>query len=226
MVWRDAKAIDRLQAQINERFPIRNKASDGTIGDESHQSRSSDHNPWILGRDGKRIVSAVDITHDPEHGLDCHLLAQQLIDSRDRRIKYIIWNRRIVAGRDGPAPWIWRTHAGAPHTHHLHLSIEEDERLYDDASDWKFALHASPEQVNAKTTPQPPKLRNGNSGQWVKILQEELNEKIDARLTEDGDFGPKTDRAVRIFQKEMGLVADGVVGIYTWEKLDIKEKMK
>lgn len=223
MTWRNAKAIDRLRAQINERFPIRNKASDGTIGDEAHKSKSSDHNAWIPGRDGKRIVSAIDITHDPVHGLDCHILAQQLIDSRDRRIKYIIWNRRIIAGRDGPSPWVWRNFGGAPHTHHLHLSVEDSEDRYDDASDWKFGLFASPEQVNAKVAPPLPQLRNGMTGTPVKLLQQALNDQIDARLKVDGDFGPVTDRVVRIFQKEKGLVADGIVGAYTWEKLGLSK---
>lgn len=223
-MWRNAKAIERLRDQINERFPTRSIASDGTIGDEAHQSRTSDHNPWILGRDGKRVVSAIDITHDPAHGVNCHLLAQQLIDSRDRRIKYIIWNNRIVAGRDGPSPWVWRK--GKGHTLHLHLSVEEDERLYDDDSDWKFNLKPTSEEMNAAPIPALPKLRSGMTGEWVKRLQEALNEAVDARLTLDGDFGPKTDRAVRIFQKERGLVADGVVGPYTWQQLTNAQEKK
>lgn len=226
MTWRDAKAIDRLQAQINERFPNRSIASDGTIGDESHRSRNSDHNAWIRGRDGKWIVSALDITHDPKHGLDCHVLAQQLIDSRDPRIKYIIWNRRIISGRDGPAPWQWRTYLGHSHSHHMHLSVEDTEERYDDASDWKFRLAPTTHETSAPPTPSLPKLRSGMTGVWVKQLQIALNEEMDARLLVDGDFGPKTDRAVRIFQKEKGLVADGVVGQYTWNKLNVKQELK
>lgn len=224
MTWSDAKSIDRLQAQIDARFPNRSKASDGTIGDEAHKSRTSDHNAWVRRRDGTYAVTAVDITHDPAHGVNCNILAQQLIDSRDSRIKYIIWNRRIIAGRDGPAPWQWRTHNGAPHDHHMHLSVEDSEELFDNTRDWNFNLAPTSVEVNAPPTPALPKLRSGMTGIWVKQLQQALNDEIDARLLVDGDFGPKTDRAVRIFQKEKGLVADGVVGPYTWNKLNVRQE--
>lgn len=219
MVWRTARAIDQLLMQINNRFPIRDKSSDGTIGDDAHKSRDSDHNAWIRGRDGTDIVSGLDITHDPVHGLDNNILAQQLIDSRDRRIKYIIWNRKIIAGRDGPAPWTWRGYGGKnPHTHHIHISVEDTEERYDSAVDWQFKLAPTHAQVNAPVKAALPKLRNGMRGEPVQKLQRMLNE-YGADLAVDGDFGPKTDRAVRLFQRQQGLAADGVVGVYTWEKL-------
>jgi hypothetical protein len=34
-----------LRAQVNKRWPTREKASDGWIGDRAHASRKSDHNP-------------------------------------------------------------------------------------------------------------------------------------------------------------------------------------
>ncbi|GAB3924958.1 peptidoglycan recognition protein family protein [Mucilaginibacter myungsuensis] len=71
----------------------------------------------------------------------------------------------------------------------------------------------------------PPKpipyatLRRGakNDPALVKILQNKLGLKADA------DFGPKTETAVRAFQALKGIVADGVVGVQTWEMLEEKK---
>jgi peptidoglycan hydrolase-like protein with peptidoglycan-binding domain len=40
-----------------------------------------------------------------------------------------------------------------------------------------------------------------------------------AGLKTDGAFGQKTEGAVKTFQRDKGLVADGVVGPKTWERL-------
>jgi lysozyme family protein len=136
--WRAAEALKALRAQVDAAFPRRKKGNDGTVGDAAHQSRKSDHNPWIV--DGaNNVVSAIDITHDPASGCDCSLLVEALRAGRDRRIKYLIWNRRIAnAAAIGSVPaWTWRAYTGAnPHDHHFHLSVKPDKALYDDRSPW------------------------------------------------------------------------------------------
>lgn len=134
MSWRPAQCLIRLREQVNAIAPSRSKASDGTIGDSAHQSRKSDHNPWV--RQGKiGIVTALDITHDPDHGCDVNVVVNKLVESRDSRIKYIIWNRRIVSSVT--SPWTWREYAGTnPHTRHFHLSVHPQQSLYDLTSDW------------------------------------------------------------------------------------------
>lgn len=61
-------------------------------------------------------------------------------------------------------------------------------------------------------------VRKGSKGAPVKELQELLI-KRGAALVADGDFGAKTDKAVREFQGDHGLTVDGVAGIMTWGQL-------
>lgn len=220
MSYRIAKSLDVLRDQINKAYPNRSKLSDGWIGDARHQSSSSDHNPWIkIVEGGKtvRIVTALDITHDPSVGLDSERLAEALVATRDPRIKYIISNRKIISGADGPRPWVWRTYKGAnPHSKHMHLSVEDKRELFDDNSYWKFIVPHSDIKPVKKTG---PLLKKGSKNvKEVSHLQRLLNKK-GSTLEVDGDFGPATDRAVRLFQQTNGLVPDGKVGPYTWEKL-------
>lgn len=56
-------------------------------------------------------------------------------------------------------------------------------------------------------------IKKGSKGDEVKTLQKLLG------VTVDGDFGPKTDEAVRHFQRMHDLVADGIVGAMTWAAL-------
>ena len=56
-------------------------------------------------------------------------------------------------------------------------------------------------------------VRKGSKGRPVKILQSLLG------IGVDGDFGPKTDAAVRAFQTEQQLGVDGIAGPMTWAKL-------
>jgi hypothetical protein len=58
-------------------------------------------------------------------------------------------------------------------------------------------------------------LKLGSKGEAVKTLQEFL------KITTDGDFGPKTESAVKAWQKSHGLLADGIVGKNTWAAMGI-----
>ncbi len=57
-----------------------------------------------------------------------------------------------------------------------------------------------------------PVLRNGDRGPEVVALQESLNALGYNAGTADGIFGPRTEAAVRAFQRDRGLSVDGVVG--------------
>ena len=56
-------------------------------------------------------------------------------------------------------------------------------------------------------------LKNGSKGDDVKKLQEKLG------VEAIGTFGPKTEAAVKAWQKANGLTDDGIVGDGTWSKL-------
>lgn len=60
-----------------------------------------------------------------------------------------------------------------------------------------------------------PLIKKGSKGDAVKKLQEMLNAK-GYKLTEDGDFGSKTEAAVKAYQRANGLEVDGEVGPMTW----------
>lgn len=214
MSWRLARALEQLRAQVNEQWPKRSKQSDGSIGDASHSSRTSDHNP-----DGSGVVRAIDITHDPKSGFDSYAFAALLLKRQDRRLKYIISNGRIGSGPAGPQPGVWRKYTGANrHDHHVHISVAAG-TAGDDPKSWDIggAVDAAPEVAKAYVPP-PPTLRKGSKGGDVQTLQGRLNAN-GANLKVDGDFGLLTERAVRLFQTERKLVVDGIAGPQVWAAL-------
>ena len=56
-------------------------------------------------------------------------------------------------------------------------------------------------------------LKRGSRGTWVKRVQWALGVAV------DGIFGPKTESAVKAFQKKVKIGVDGIVGPKTWEKM-------
>ena len=80
---------------------------------------------------------------------------------------------------------------------------------------------ASHSTFSAARSPSNPTLKLGASGASVKTLQQALANAGFSPGAADGQFGPKTAAAVKAFQSAKGLVADGVVGPKTWNKLGI-----
>ena len=73
-----------------------------------------------------------------------------------------------------------------------------------------------------KVSSSKPTLKKGASGSNVKTLQKLLIAKGYSCGTKgaDGKFGDSTLAAVKQFQKDNGLKADGIVGAKTWEALE------
>ena len=104
--WELVPCLVRLRTEFNEIAPGRDRASDGSVGDPAHADRSSDHNPDETGavpiRDADHVneVHALDITTDlREPGLSLERVVQFLLtrcrSGAERRLRYIIFNRRI-----------------------------------------------------------------------------------------------------------------------------------
>lgn len=73
-----------------------------------------------------------------------------------------------------------------------------------------------------------PVLRRGDKGDSVKDLQKKLIS-LGYPLPKygaDGDFGKETETAVKAFQQDNGLVADGIVGKDTYAALDKAKPMQ
>ena len=75
------------------------------------------------------------------------------------------------------------------------------------------------EKIKLSVITNMPVLKIGSSGEPVKYLQIQLNRKGSYGLLPDGAFGPATQRAVKDFQTKKNLVADGIVGTFTWAAL-------
>jgi hypothetical protein len=150
-----AKSLLTLFDQVEAAFPERrNKANDGTIGNEAHQATNSDHN----ATSGDGVITALDIAHDPAHGFDAGTLAETLRLNRDPRIKYVIFNGRIFSSTN--SPWIWRERGRGPgdHTEHVHISVGRgpdghttNPELYDDPAPW--AIMALPGTIPTPSAP-------------------------------------------------------------------------
>ncbi len=125
MVWTAAPALMAVLSDANSVAPGRSRASDGIIGDASHSSSVSDHNP-----DARGVVHACDVTNDPAHGFNSWVWAQWVADrirsGREKRVKYLVSHDGVKDVIFNPAVSMeWRQNGAAKQVHrsHLHVSI-------------------------------------------------------------------------------------------------------
>lgn len=77
---------------------------------------------------------------------------------------------------------------------------------------------ADPKNWTEKLVDTLPTLRRGQNGTMVRRLQGLLTA-AGSTVTIDGDFGPRTEAAVKVEQGQAHIAVDGVVGQSTWTKL-------
>ena len=114
--------------------PKRKKASDGLLPSAAHmkQSPTSDHNTGF----------AVDLTHDPENGIDCVDIFEKL--KEDKRVKYLIFQGKIWSKEKNKLGNRRYTGSNA-HNKHLHISIEST--MGTDTSPWFWWMN-QPKTLN------------------------------------------------------------------------------
>lgn len=122
--------MKNLGNQFNARWPDRDGASDGAIGDYAHQQGISGHNPddtqfhnaeWDSDSDNTPEIRAIDVDND----LGGDVSAQQVVDHIRKLpdvssvLWYIIYNRKIYVAPDfNPVDY----KGTSPHTEHIHFS--------------------------------------------------------------------------------------------------------
>jgi hypothetical protein len=139
--WRLAPALIALEAEADRIAPRRRRTSDGSIGDQAHAARKSNHNP-----DGG-YVDAFDLSHDPANGMDAHAHVRAWVARLDPRLEEVISNKRIwTYDRRSEG---WRAYKGENgHTLHAHITVKNSHRF--DTSPWFSGVPAFP------TKPVPP----------------------------------------------------------------------
>jgi hypothetical protein len=126
VAWYLNTALSTMRAEVNTRYPDRDAGSDGTLGDEAHQARASDHNP-----DGDGSVDAWDM--DVEVNGKGRPYADDVESIKARfeahpAARYWIHNDQIASRSDG---WARRSYAYAgpnrnKHTQHVHFNTREE----------------------------------------------------------------------------------------------------
>lgn len=203
MAWRNNPAIAKLKAQLLALHP---GMTIGTIGDASHSSKTSDHNP-----DPDGTVDALDAMLGPAYGpVSAQGDVDSLVRSRDKRIHYIIYRGMIISST--VEAWVWRKYEGSdPHTNHWHLSTRDQY----ETSTIEWRLYVPTTVTSVVVTGHKPLLRKGmqdqdGAVQHIHRLQRAVGVKA------DGVFGTETDKAVRAY---LGSSYTGVLDLQDWQKI-------
>ena len=199
--WVLAPALTEFVSNIDEKWPGRATKSDGSIASRQHLANSpnSDHNPKAVKGFKDWVVRAVDVTHDPDRGVDCRRLFDALRVSQDHRVKYVIFDGRIfngpgfeTAGARRRGPWNPGAYDGySKHRHHLHLSIWSAHAA--DTAVWEVGEHPMP---HLATVPPPPPSPAAPASSFT--------DQMVAALVAGGGTPNSVNYAVRFFRRLAG----------------------
>lgn len=109
-----------------------------------------------------------------------------------------------------------------PQTRQAVVAFQRAELLGVDAvigpDTWAKLVEFPADKAPWPAPPQMPKVERGSNGRAVVAAQVAINA-TGMLIACDRVFGPETERAVRTFQMERHLAADGIVGPHTWGAL-------
>lgn len=189
--WIVVPALLEGRDQMDQRFPNRDHASEGTIGDQAHQGSASSHNPDETGRpefsdhDGVNEVRAIDFDKDLNDagGVTMEQVVQLwltlLRSGQMWWIRYVIYKGRIWHRRDN---FVTRKYNGTDqHESHVHITNDF---------------------TNAADTVRNTNWHLDELGGPVEVPVS------DERLFVDGKLGPKT---ITKWQRVMGTPVDGKI---------------
>ena len=148
MAWRLAPTLVQLRKEINAGWPLRDKTSDGSLGNASHAASASDHNP-----DSRRVVCAIDIDEDlggsantayprfnPGAPAKTRLVERLLTLAKAGKLPqlhYVIYEGVIYQDKNRFAG---KKYTGRnAHEHHVHVSVYHSAELADWAKPWGIA---------------------------------------------------------------------------------------
>lgn len=194
MTWHLAPSLRNLFAEVDYRYPNRDKTSDGTVGDTSHSARYSDHNP---DKDG--WVHAVDIDSSGQVGDQVTRLLLKRARSNDiPALNYLIFERMIYSWKYS---FLAHEYTGTnPHTTHVHVSIKRTDAARTWAHRW-----------GVQRLVDLSDLKEGHRDDW-KVVQRRLNFKLNLELLIDGIPGTDTENAVMKVQRLLGNNQTGYPG--------------
>jgi len=158
-------------------------------------------------------------------GFVCRKLAEESLVTHT-------WLAEATGWRESASYQDWNIRQSVPHEALCKLPSDGWERCVSQGSDQSWSFQPGAPETGPDVTPDVndlPVLRRGAEGTEAERLQRLLNRWLAHEgallLVEDGEFGSRTDRAVRAFQASnvdnfgQPLVVDGIVGGLTWGAL-------
>ena len=188
-------SLDEGHAQLNVRFPNRDKKSDGLWGNTAHKQSASSHNGDKSGKpewrdgDSKDEVRARDWDKDLK---DPNATMEQVVQmwvarARDGKmpwLRYLIYNKRIWHRKDGFKTRVYK--GKNTHGEHVHANTEFSQKADETkGTDWglKNFRKPKPAEPSDSSKPKPPK-----------------------DVVSDGVLGPKT---IELWRYHMGVNVRG-----------------